>query len=45
MFSDHVPVEVKIKVDYEEKQIVNELNKLWNKLKEEDIKEKFRDRL
>ena len=45
MFSDHIPVEFFVKIDYTKKTIKNELNALWNNLKNEWVESEFSSRL
>ena len=40
-----MPVAVLAKIDYEQKEVKNELLSLWLKLKNETIKEEFKNRI
>ena len=45
MFSDHIPIEFVVKIDYSKHEIKNELITLWGKLKNEWTENEFRQRI
>ena len=45
MFSDHVPIEFQVKVDYTQKNIKNEIRTLWNNLNNEWANTEFSGRI
>ena len=45
LFSDHVPIMLKIKMDYYETTVLNELQRLWTNPNNEKVKEEFASRI
>ena len=45
LFSDHVPIMLKIKMEYHETTVLNELQRLWSNLNNEEVKEEFASRI
>ena len=45
MFSDHIPIEFFVAIDYTKRTIKNELITLWNQLKNEWAENEFKQRI
>ena len=45
MFSDHIPIEFTVRIEYTKHTVNNELITLWNNLKNEWAENEFRQRI
>ena len=45
LFSDHVPIMLKIKMEYQETMVLNELQRLWSNLNNDKVNGEFASRI